>query len=88
MLNLLSWSPVATPPAYGRIVKEGCVPTLKDDPKWVRGELEVFFANFPDAVDVLWESVLTLWRLKMAGSKDLKVLAWEEMVSAWMVSAS
>lgn len=43
MPDPLSLSPVATPPAYGCIVKEARVPTLEDEPKWVRSELEVFF---------------------------------------------
>ena len=49
------------------------------------------FSQFPQAKEALWESVLSLWRLKITAPDREETeddVLWAGHVSAWLVSVS
>lgn len=73
---------------FTEAVTAGAKPTLRDDPSWTYGTLEKTLEETPEALEPLWDCVLSLWRLRLSESKDLGdgTLLWVQMVVAWLVS--
>ena len=74
---------------FTEVVESACTPLPRVDKPWMKTSFSDIFSKFPQAREALWESVLSLWRLKIvAPDKEESVddALWEEYVSAWLVS--
>ena len=89
---LTGWYPTTSKgplPLYGPYsteVEDNTSPSLKRDGDWAKAQIDRELANVPEGKEALWECVLALWRLKLCEEEGSQEEAWQELVSAWLVS--
>jgi hypothetical protein len=55
--------------------------------KWSEEMVEMELDQSPEGAEALWECVVALWRLNMAGDEgEGEDEVWQQHVSAWLVS--
>jgi hypothetical protein len=64
---------------------------MPEDSAWIKKQLERELAQAPDYEEVLWDSVLMIWRLKMLekfleGDETEFQEEWANHLEAWLVS--
>jgi hypothetical protein len=81
--NLRPFDPIA------ELIEEESKPSPRRDPHWTKESLDTIVAACPEAEEVIWDCVLSLWRLKKKepdGEGDEDISEWADNVSAWLVS--
>jgi hypothetical protein len=88
------WTPTKGPNGIAPFAEldqlgEDCLfPPEKDE--WSKPEIRQLIAGSPDCVNLVWQSVLAVWRLKtlegrLEEEKELRG-PWADHLSAWLVS--
>jgi hypothetical protein len=55
------------------------------DRPWAFSTLKEELELTPAHVEVMWESILAIWRLKLSEGREVIVPLWQDHVLAWMV---
>lgn len=83
------WNGIVLPnfEPYGALVEDEVTPARGRGPDWTKKTILGQLENTPTGKDVIWETVLALFRLRSLEDEEMKGKLWQQLVSAWMVSA-
>lgn len=78
-------------PTLQELVTCSATPMPRRDTGWLRSDLTQELARAPAIAEILWHSVLMIWRLRvlegdLEGAGDEFTTAWTRHLSAWLVS--
>jgi hypothetical protein len=72
-------------PALVQLAEDDERPSALRDPGWSKKSVTALTAKISDKKEALWDSILSLYRLKMLEESEAGKM-WEDYVCAWFVS--